>query len=70
MFRHRLGSDISFRLIINTLTPALGRRCFRLGEEWVADSLSSRDDGVMRSVAKVHILRTQKTVGGNKSWLF
>ncbi|RPA98889.1 hypothetical protein L873DRAFT_1686008, partial [Choiromyces venosus 120613-1] len=46
MFRHRLGS----------------RRCFRLEEEWVADSLSSRDDGVMRSVAKVHILRTQKTI--------
>ncbi|CAZ82654.1 unnamed protein product [Tuber melanosporum] len=48
----------------------ISRRCFRLEEEWVADSLSSRDDGVMRSVAKVHILRTQKTVGGNNSWLY
>ncbi|PWW80677.1 hypothetical protein C7212DRAFT_350072 [Tuber magnatum] len=46
-----------------TITRKVSRRCFRLEEEWVADSLSSRDDGVMRSVAKVHVLRTQKTVG-------
>ena len=41
-----------------------GRRCFRLEEEWQAGSLSRRDAGniQMRNEAKIHIVRTDKTV--------
>ena len=41
-----------------------GRRCFRFEEEWQTGSLSSRDldTGQMRNEAKIHIVRTQKTV--------
>ncbi|KAL2809811.1 putative peptidase family-domain-containing protein [Aspergillus granulosus] len=42
----------------------LGRRCFRLEEEWQPGTVSQRDaaSGQMRSEAKVHIVRTEKTV--------
>lgn len=42
----------------------LGRRCFRFDEEWQTGSLSLRDlePGQMRNEAKVHIVRTDKTV--------
>lgn len=41
-----------------------GRRCFRLDEEWQSGSLSRRDaaNGQMRSEAKIHVVRTDKTV--------
>ncbi|KAJ5182075.1 hypothetical protein N7449_012222 [Penicillium cf. viridicatum] len=41
-----------------------GRRCFRFEEEWQSGSLSRRDlaHGQMRNEAKVHIVRTEKTV--------
>ena len=41
-----------------------GRRCFRFEEEWQLGSLSLRDRelGTMRNEAKVHIVRTDKTV--------
>ena len=41
-----------------------GRRCFRFDEEWQTGSLSHRDTetGQMRNEAKVHIVRTPKTV--------
>ena len=41
-----------------------GRRCFRFEEEWQTGSLTYRDKeiGQMRNEAKVHIVRTQKTV--------
>lgn len=41
-----------------------GRRCFRLEEEWQTGSLTRRDleTGQMRNEAKVHIVRSQKTV--------
>ncbi|KAK2865364.1 hypothetical protein FQN49_003651 [Arthroderma sp. PD_2] len=41
-----------------------GRRCFHFEEEWQTGSLSSRDaeNGIMRSEAKVHIIRCDKTV--------
>lgn len=41
-----------------------GRRCFRFEEEWQTGSLSRRDaaSGQMRSEAKVHVVRTEKTV--------
>ena len=70
MFRHRLGrpSHLARYYVVYTKvtlpTATVGRRCFRLEEEWTADSLSSRDDGVMRNVARVHVLRTGKTVEG------
>ena len=41
-----------------------GRRCFRLEEEWQPGSLSQRDAETpsMRNEAKIHIVRTDKTV--------
>ncbi|KAL5357908.1 putative peptidase family-domain-containing protein [Aspergillus floccosus] len=41
-----------------------GRRCFRFEEEWQTGTLSRRDlaNGTMRNEAKVHIVRTDKTV--------
>lgn len=41
-----------------------GRRCFRLEEEWQTGTLSQRDTstGQIRNEAKVHIVRTEKTV--------
>ena len=40
-----------------------GRRCFRFEEEWQLGSLSLRDreTSTMRSEAKVHVIRTEKT---------
>ncbi|KAL4885141.1 putative peptidase family-domain-containing protein [Aspergillus karnatakaensis] len=42
----------------------LGRRCFRFEEEWQPGTVSSRDaaSGLMRNEAKVHVVRTEKTV--------
>ena len=42
-----------------------GRRCFRFDEEWQTGSLTSRDwrTGQMRSEARVHVVRTERTVG-------
>lgn len=42
----------------------MGRRCFRFEEEWQTGTSSFRDRqlGTMRNEAKVHILRTEKTV--------
>ncbi|KAJ5135619.1 uncharacterized protein N7515_004897 [Penicillium bovifimosum] len=41
-----------------------GRRCFRFEEEWQSGSLSRRDlpQGQMRNEAKIHIVRSEKTV--------
>ncbi|KAJ5382756.1 Mannose-binding lectin [Penicillium concentricum] len=41
-----------------------GRRCFRFEEEWQSGSLSRRDlaQGLMRNEAKIHVVRTEKTV--------
>lgn len=41
-----------------------GRRCFRFEEEWQPGTLSSRDvmTGQMRNEAKIHTVRTQKTI--------
>jgi len=41
-----------------------GRRCFRLEEEWQTGTLSCRDEitGQMRNEAKIHVIRTEKTV--------
>ncbi|KAJ5095366.1 hypothetical protein NUU61_004722 [Penicillium alfredii] len=41
-----------------------GRRCFRFEEEWQSGSLSRRDaaSGQMRNEAKIHIVRSEKTV--------
>ncbi|KAJ5887960.1 Mannose-binding lectin [Penicillium taxi] len=41
-----------------------GRRCFRFEEEWQKGSLSRRDweNGQMRNEAKIHIVRSEKTV--------
>lgn len=43
---------------------SFGRRCFRFEEEWQVGTLSCRDTraGRMRNEAKVHIVRTEKTV--------
>lgn len=43
---------------------AFGRRCFRLEEEWQTGTLSKKDftTGQVRNEAKVHIVRTDKTV--------
>ncbi|KAF3491469.1 uncharacterized protein GIQ15_00986 [Arthroderma uncinatum] len=43
---------------------SFGRRCFHLEEEWQTGSLSGRDaeNGIMRSEAKIHIIRCDKTV--------
>ena len=42
----------------------LGRRVFRFEEEWVTGSCNQRDRemGIMRSEARIHIIRTDKTV--------
>ena len=42
----------------------LGRRCFRFEEEWQLGTLSlgDRETRTMRSEAKVHIVRTEKTI--------
>lgn len=42
----------------------LGRRCFRFEEEWQPGSLSRRDlpAGQMRNEAKIHVIRSNKTV--------
>jgi hypothetical protein len=42
----------------------LGRRAFRFEEEWITGSSCHRDreHGTMRSEARVHVIRTQKTV--------
>ena len=41
-----------------------GRRCFRFEEEWQTGSLTCRDleSGQMRNEAKIHIIRSSKTV--------
>ena len=41
-----------------------GRRCFRFEEEWTTGSLTYRDreTGQMRNEAKIHVVRTEKTV--------
>lgn len=41
-----------------------GRRCFRFEEEWQTGSLTFRDGemGQMRNEAKVHVIRSEKTV--------
>ena len=41
-----------------------GRRCFRFEEEWQTGSLTYRDkdSGVMRNEAKIHVIRSEKTV--------
>ncbi|KAL8774983.1 MAG: hypothetical protein Q9209_000462 [Squamulea sp. 1 TL-2023] len=41
-----------------------GRRCFRFEEEWQSGSLTFRDreSGQMRSEAKIHVVRSDKTV--------
>ncbi|KAL9099916.1 MAG: hypothetical protein Q9163_004643 [Psora crenata] len=41
-----------------------GRRCFRFEEEWQTGSLTSKDKemGTMRNEAKVHVIRSEKTV--------
>ena len=41
-----------------------GRRCFRFEEEWQSGSLTFRDSaaGQMRNEAKIHIVRSKKTV--------
>lgn len=41
-----------------------GRRCFRFDEEWQTGTLTRRDreTGQMRNEAKIHIVRTDKTV--------
>ncbi|KAL1982447.1 hypothetical protein VTN96DRAFT_1294 [Rasamsonia emersonii] len=41
-----------------------GRRCFRFEEEWQTGTLSQRDTlaGQMRNEAKIHIVRSEKTV--------
>lgn len=41
-----------------------GRRCFRFEEEWQSGSLTFRDSATaqMRNEAKIHILRSEKTV--------
>lgn len=41
-----------------------GRRCFRFEEEWQTGSLTARDreSGQMRNEAKIHIVRSEKTV--------
>ncbi|KAH8692672.1 putative zinc metallo proteinase [Talaromyces proteolyticus] len=43
---------------------SFGRRCFRFEEEWQAGTLSQRDaqTGQMRNEAKIHIVRSDKTV--------
>uniref|UniRef100_A0A093VDQ5 Putative zinc metalloproteinase n=2 Tax=Talaromyces marneffei PM1 TaxID=1077442 RepID=A0A093VDQ5_TALMA len=43
---------------------SFGRRCFRFEEEWQTGTLSQRDTstGQIRNEAKVHIVRTEKTV--------
>jgi hypothetical protein len=42
----------------------LGRRCFRFEEEWQSGTLSRRDSAIqqMRNEAKIHVIRTGKTV--------
>ncbi|OJJ51603.1 hypothetical protein ASPZODRAFT_54679 [Penicilliopsis zonata CBS 506.65] len=42
----------------------LGRRCFRFEEEWQTGTLNRRDavNGQMRNEAKIHIVRSDKTV--------
>ncbi|KAK4040996.1 putative peptidase family-domain-containing protein [Parachaetomium inaequale] len=42
----------------------LGRRAFRFEEEWTTGSANQRDreNGILRSEARVHIIRTEKTV--------
>ncbi|KAL8928542.1 MAG: hypothetical protein Q9208_001776 [Pyrenodesmia sp. 3 TL-2023] len=41
-----------------------GRRCFRFEEEWQSGTLTfrDRDSGQMRSEAKIHVVRSEKTV--------
>lgn len=41
-----------------------GRRCFRFEEEWQTGTLSRRDaaNGQMRNEAKIHVIRSEKTV--------
>ncbi|KAL8690499.1 MAG: hypothetical protein Q9224_004393, partial [Gallowayella concinna] len=41
-----------------------GRRCFRFDEEWQPSTLTcrDRDSGQMRSEAKIHVVRSDKTV--------
>ena len=43
---------------------SFGRRCFRFEEEWQTGTLSRRDtaNGQMRNEAKIHVVRTNKTV--------
>ena len=43
---------------------SFGRRCFRFEEEWQTGTISARDNdiGTMRNEAKIHVVRTEKTV--------
>jgi hypothetical protein len=40
----------------------LGRRCFRLEEEWTMDTTSNRMTDSMRNIARVHTIRVESTV--------
>lgn len=40
----------------------MGRRTFRLEEAYLPDTVSCQDKGVMRSTAKVHVIRSKHTV--------
>ena len=47
----------------------LGRRTFRMEEEWVTgtSNIRDRERGLMRSEAKVHVVRTKETVAELRS---
>lgn len=40
----------------------MGRRTFRLEEEILPDTISNQDKGILRSTAKIHIIRSKHTV--------
>lgn len=39
-----------------------GRRCFRFEEEWQPSTLTNREPGNYRNEARIHVIRTDKTV--------
>ena len=76
--KHREGNDINvairkFRMAAylwqaftgeQMYRNGMGRRCFRFEEEWQTGSLAFRDKeiGQMRNEAKIHVVRTERTV--------
>jgi hypothetical protein len=53
-----------YRTFGSPINGVSARRCFRMEEEWIEDTLSLQETEVWRSTAKVHVVRSHLTIEG------